>query len=362
MFWRGMDPDVEDPNKCHSCSEIKDTWPSVKEINAYKERVRDEFLMELSNLKDNTNYALFDMAYEHESMHQETLFYMILQRPSLPSNTLHISARIKQEPKKKVYIPEGLALMGQRPGEFGWDNEFPQQQVHVKGFWMDNLNVTVGEFLTFVEEGHYENPEYWTTDNWKWKESNNLKKPIGWKKIGGEYVIQTFKGIVPIHNAREWPVSVSYAEASAYAKWKGGYIASESQYQRAAYSNPEGGFESYPWGDEAPIAGKHGNFGWNMFYFSNVGTHPEGKSKWGIHDMIGDAWEWTSTPFSGLKGFKEGTHYVGYSTDFFDGKHMTMKGASYCTDISLIRPSFRNWYQGKYLYMIAKFRLSYDHI
>ena len=48
--------------------------------------------------------------------------------------------------------------------------------------------------------------------------------------------------------------------------------------------------------------------------------------------------------------------YPGYSADFFDGKHYVLKGASWATDVKLVRRSFRNWYQARYPHVFAKFR------
>ncbi|HEY5340975.1 MAG TPA: SUMF1/EgtB/PvdO family nonheme iron enzyme, partial [Candidatus Aquilonibacter sp.] len=62
------------------------------------------------------------------------------------------------------------------------------------------------------------------------------------------------------------------------------------------------------------------------------------------------------TPFAPFPGFEPMASYPQYSTDFFDGKHYVMKGASPVTARELIRPSFRNWFYGDYPYTYAKFR------
>jgi formylglycine-generating enzyme required for sulfatase activity len=88
-----------------------------------------------------------------------------------------------------------------------------------------------------------------------------------------------------------------------------------------------------------------------------VGSHPEGTSAWGVHDLIGDGWEWTESAFAGFPGFDACIRgYPGYSADFFDGKHYVLKGASWATARDLVRPSFRNWFQPHYPYVFAKFR------
>jgi len=72
--------------------------------------------------------------------------------------------------------------------------------------------------------------------------------------------------------------------------------------------------------------------------------------------LVGNGWEWTSSVFAPFPGFEPMASYPQYSTDFFDGRHYVMKGASPVTARELIRPSFRNWFYGDYPYMYAKFR------
>jgi formylglycine-generating enzyme required for sulfatase activity len=135
-----------------------------------------------------------------------------------------------------------------------------------------------------------------------------------------------------------WPVYVSQAEASAYAAWKGRRLMTEPEFHRAAEGATPGhvDFAGY---DPIP-----------------VGSHPLTASRWGVHDLIGNGWEWTSTVFAPFAGFTPMRSYPEYSADFFDGRHFVMKGGSPATAIELTRPSFRNWFRGNYPYVYAKFR------
>ena len=87
-----------------------------------------------------------------------------------------------------------------------------------------------------------------------------------------------------------------------------------------------------------------------------VGSHPAGVSAWGVHDLVGNGWEWTSTPFAPFPGFAPMASYPEYSADFFDGKHLVMKGASPATPAATVRRSFRNWFRPHYPYVYATFR------
>ena len=99
-----------------------------------------------------------------------------------------------------------------------------------------------------------------------------------------------------------------------------------------------------------------GNFNFSSWSPDPVGATPGRASAFGIYDLVGNGWEWTSTPFAPFDGFEPFPFYPGYSADFFDGKHFVMKGASPRTAASLVRKSFRNWFQPHYPNVYATFR------
>jgi formylglycine-generating enzyme required for sulfatase activity len=132
-------------------------------------------------------------------------------------------------------------------------------------------------------------------------------------------------------------------------------LPTEAQWQRAAYGTPEGEERAYPWGSEKPSA-KRGNFDFEHWDPISVAAHPEGASAFGVADLLGNGWEWTSTPFGPFAGFEPFPFYRGYSADFFDNKHFVMKGGSPRTAACILRRSFRNWFQPHYPYVYAGFR------
>jgi formylglycine-generating enzyme required for sulfatase activity len=167
---------------------------------------------------------------------------------------------------------------------------------------------------------------------------------------------------VPLELASGWPVNVTYAEAAAYARWREARLPSEPELLRAAYGSRDGEDDGrpYPWGHE-PLTSKHANVGFVEGAPTPVGSHPAGASGFGVHDLIGDGWEWTSTPFLAHEGFTSWIRgYQGYSSDFFDGQHNVLLGGSWATPAKLVRRSFRNWFRTTYPYPFTKFRLVRD--
>jgi len=225
--------------------------------------------------------------------------------------------------------------------------------VEVPEFEIDNHNVTIGQFLEFVRAGAYENRDLWDEPGWEWKTKLGIAHPKFWIRQGEEWVLRTMFADIPL--PEDWPVYVSHAEATAYVRWAGKTLPTEAQFHRAAYGTPEGEEREFSWGDQPPDF-LHGNFDFRLWDPSGVGTHPAGNSAFGVADLVGNGWEWTSSVFEPFPGFKAFPFYAGYSADFFDGKHYVAKGGSPRTAACLLRRSFRNWFQPHYPYVYATFR------
>ncbi|HLN85371.1 MAG TPA: SUMF1/EgtB/PvdO family nonheme iron enzyme, partial [Candidatus Limnocylindrales bacterium] len=197
-------------------------------------------------------------------------------------------------------------------------------------------------------------------EDWRWKKMENKCHPTCWIEQPDGWFYRTMFDVFPLARVECWPVYVSLAEARAYAAWRGKRLPTEAEYQRAAFYGPDEGETQYPWGDDAPDR-QHGNFDFASWSPAPVGSSPAGASRWCVHELVGNGWELTDSPFGPLPGFTAYMpNYPDYSKDFFDGKHFVIKGASWATDAELLRPSFRNWYQAHYPYVFAKFRCVSD--
>ena len=362
LFERGIDP-VGDDYKPTAVS-----WPSQSEVLAYRDRVREALrgsFDDVAALEGKDPLAdrgrIYNLAIEHELMHHETLLYMIQQlEPRFRYEPAWLPAYRTRGamPSGTVPIPGGPVTLGasfdQAP--FGWDNEFPEHQVEVAPFTMDATPVRNAEYLEFVEAGGYGRRALWSDEDRAWKEKAGVTHPHFWSRDGAGWSQRTLFGAVPLAEAKDWPVYVSWAEARAYARWKGLDLPTEAEFHRAAFGTPEGNVREHPWGNGAPCP-DHGSFGFRDWAPTPVGSHHAGASAFGVYELVGNGWEWTSSPFAPYPGFTAYARtYPGYSADFFDGKHYTMLGASWATDAAMVRRSFRNWFQPHYPYVFAKFR------
>ena len=361
LFARGIDPEDE----ASASGNQRVEWPTREEVGRFADECDALILDALANAPlDQPGHPLLHEAQavyailEHEAMHQETMLYMWHQLPydrkRAPAGT-SADAGGSTPPPAKVKVPAGRATLGARAGEipFGWDNEFPGLVVDVAAFEIDVHNVTNEQFMDFVNAGGYRQPDWWTPSAFAWVRHDGMEHPRFWTRHDGAWQWRDMFEAIDLPPA--WPVYVSQAEAAAYARWKGARLATEAEYHRAAFGDPSGDERRYPWGDAPPDASR------SLFDFRSwspvaAGRHPRGQSAWGVHDLMGNGWEWTSTEFSPFAGFRPMASYPEYSADFFDGQHLVMKGASPATDAALLRRSFRNWFRPTYPYVYATFR------
>jgi ergothioneine biosynthesis protein EgtB len=352
LFERGIDP----PDDADAPEADGAEWPPLARVLAYRDRVRRELP---GVLDDPAVQGVLPMVIEHELMHHETLLYMIHQlpegsrgRPPAPPD----APRVPVPERRPIHIPAGRAVLGApRDGVFRWDNEHPEQTAFVPAFRIDSVPVTNREYLQFVEDGGYEDRRLWTDDSWAWIQKRGHHGPRFWKKTPDGIRVRTLHGDRPFEEVADCPASVMHGEARAYARWEGERLPTEAEFHRAAFHSPDGTRREHPWGDEAP-GPEHGNLGFRRWSPAPVGSHPEGASAFGVHELVGNGWEWTSTVFAPFPGFEPLPRYPGYSADFFDGRHFVLLGGSWATDTRLVRRSFRNWFQPHYPYMFSKFR------
>jgi ergothioneine biosynthesis protein EgtB len=345
-------------------------WPSLDTVRAYASRARQQIDEALCGLADAAEFdrdgaraeaseQLLNVAIEHRLMHAETLAYMLHQLP-LAHKVTDLRETVVTHPERRdavssmVGVPSGSAVLGMSrdAGQFGWDNEFGEMRIDVPAFEIDRHMVTNGAFLEFIEAGGYREPKWWSEKDWAWKEAEQIEHPACWSwheasvktsdKANGNasgWMLRTMFDEVPL--PLDWPVYVSHAEASAYARWAGKALPTEAQWQRAAQG--------------APLAAS-GNFDFRSWDPKPVDAYPENVSAFGVEGQFGNGWEWTSTVFDALPGFEAFPFYLGYSANFFDGQHYVLKGGSARTAQCMLRPAFRNWFQPRYQYVYAGFR------
>ncbi|GJE99421.1 hypothetical protein PsYK624_156830 [Phanerochaete sordida] len=363
IFERGIDPDVDDPTKVHGHSEVPERdedWPTLGEVLAFRDRVRALVERTLEEVERGERAGskrlvrtLMNM-HEHEAWHLETILYILLQSPATrppPGFTAPPFAALAQQwaavpppttPCAEISGPVVLGHDDQEPADFadsadapidaehvlGWDNESPARTVDVRRARVEWRPISNAQFYA-----------YWS------EHKGEVDMPKSWVVEDGEVKVKTFYGPQPLAVAGTWPCLASYDQLLAFARAKGGRLPSEPElrlfldrYNSGFAEGANTGFRS--WHPTAPTAG--------------LAAH-EGRGS------NGGVWEWTSTPFAGHDGFAATEIFPGYSSDFFDGKHMVVLGASFATIPRLgERRTLRNFYQRNYPYPWVAARVCYD--
>ena len=176
------------------------------------------FAQRIDELLDQAPEQIIHVALEHRLMHAETLAYLLHNLPY--DQKAHRAAAAHSPcasrlPNPMIEIAPGIATLGQKPGEFGWDNEFAEHQVNVPGFRVSKYKITNGQYLDFVRDG---------------RAGPALLDPARRSLVS--IAVCSPKSRLPL-NA---PVYVTHAEAIAYARWAGKKLPTEAQFHRAAYS------------------------------------------------------------------------------------------------------------------------------
>jgi ergothioneine biosynthesis protein EgtB len=337
LFASGIDPLGMGPR-----DGVRD-WPRIATVQAWNARLREQ----LDQMVDRLPFeGLLERGWalhaciEHRLMHAETLCYMLHQLP-FTSKRLGIAPQGLTAPAPSndwVTVPTGQATLGapKNSARFRvWDNECDEHNVWVPKFRIQRYPVTNAAFLKFVQAGGYHERAFWSAEGWNWRAQSGIEHPTFWRNTSAGWCWRAMFTQVPLPLA--WPVFVSHAEASAYARFANASLPSEAQWHRAAAGVTTASLT-------------------DAFEPSPVQAHPESRSSFGVHGLAGNGWNWTSTPFAPFPNFTPQPFYSRYSSDFFDGNHFVLKGASPRTDSRLVRGSFRNWFQPHYPYVYANFR------
>lgn len=364
LFERGIDPDSSES----AATQRPAAWPALPQILAYRDEARNRLRAAVPRLQARgaadplaERLRVLHLVLEHELMHHETLLYMLAEldhtaqlTPTGPSTVV-----TGDGPDMEILaIPAGEITLGADFDalEFGWDNEFPAQTVAVPRFALDRYPVTVSQFREFVDGGGYQDATLWTPEAWSWQHTQGKPHPWRWQQDPeGTWWHRTLQGRVPLDEVGAWPALVTAGEAAAFCTWTDSRLPTEAELHRAAYGGRTHA-APWPWGDTSP-GPQHGNFGGRSEDPMPVNHHPAGDSALGVSDLLGNGWEWTSTPFLPRAGFSAWARtYPGYSADFFDGEHRVLFGGSWATDARLLRRSFRNWFRPQYPWVFSAFR------
>ncbi|MEO8214131.1 MAG: L-histidine N(alpha)-methyltransferase, partial [Myxococcales bacterium] len=289
---------------------------------------------------------------QHEAQHQETILQAIALREDLEYRPAFSAdaplPRAARPLVESVLIPAGEFVMGTDDREWAYDNERPAHPVFLPAFRMDRAPVTNGQYFAFMADDGYGRRALWSDEGWQWLQKTRPQAPGHWRfsaaqprEWAGGWEALTFGRLEPLHPDQA-VVHVCWYEAAAYARWSGGRLPTEAEWEKAAAWDPARGCSRrYPWGD-SPWQPGRANLDQRRLEPTHAGAYLDGSSAYGCAQMLGDVWEWTDSWFRGYPGF-ESFPYPEYSQIFFGDKYRVLRGGSFSTRALVARNTFRNW-------------------
>ena len=288
---------------------------------------------------DPTGSLIRDLVERHERQHGETMLQTLnLARIARPRSDAEPAGPGAAELDGRrtsgldlLDVPGGSFPVGAPADGFAYDNERPRHSVAHRAFRIGRVPVTNGDWLSFVHDGGYARPEWWTPDGWAWREAEGIVRPLNW--LTDELEWRLADGAAPV-DPRRPVVHISWHEADAFARARGVRLPSEVEWEMAA-----------TWDGRNRVDGDWSRA--NLVENGLLGTVAAGQttddaSPCGALGMIGDVWEWTSSDFRGYPGFVAHP-YREYSEVFFGPDYKVLRGGSFATSARVITPSFRNW-------------------
>ena len=311
-------------------------WPKVEEVRQYRNQVRTL----VCDLIDTMSFIMpidwespmwpVVMGIEHERIHLETSSVLIRQLPiasvrpspewpacsTMQTNAEALEANVLMTvPAQKVINDKAWDS-----AYYGWDNEYGSQQESVSEFSASKFLVSNGEYLSFVQDGGYNNAKYWEAEGNKWREYTKAQHPVFWIEKGDDYLYRSMLEEHPL--PLDWPVDVNYHEAKAFCNYlseKTGdliRLPTENEWQALR--------------QQAGVTQTVYSEGFNIALQKYASSEPVNVNKSGeFYDVVGNVWQWTETPIYPFEGFNVHPLYDDFTTPTFDNKHNLIKGGSW---------------------------------
>jgi ergothioneine biosynthesis protein EgtB len=318
--------------------------PGLDEVRRYRQHV-DEAVAEALAQLPPVALSRIELGLHHEQQHQELMLTDMLA--AMAENPLR-PAIWERRPPAPVPAPEpmggvqsrgGLFEIGAGQDGFAFDCERPRHQLLLHPYELADRAVTNGEWIRFIEEEGYSTPALWMADGWDWVRTNGIEAPLYWRRADSGWTRFGLDGEQPVELAD--PVChVSWYEADAFARWAGGRLPTEAEWEAAAAGlDPDDGNQLDAAGPVRPRPAAAGA---------------------GLRQMFGDVWEWTRSAYEPYPGFAPEEGAVGEYNGKFMVNQFVLRGGSCATPRGHMRASYRNFFYPHQRWQFCGLRLARD--
>ncbi len=288
--------------------------PTVDDIYKYRKYVDEAMEVFLSEEHSKEIKDLIELGLNHEEQHQELLFtdikYILGHNPLFPAYKIGYSSSSQTLSNEFINIKSGIYEIGYEGDAFCFDNELGKHKVYLQDYSIAKNLVTNKEYLEFMEAGGYSDFRHWHAEGWDWVKNNQLKCPMYWHNVDGNWYYYTLQGLLPI-DLTDTLNHISFYEASAFAGWKGMRLPTEFEWEVAA-----------------------------------------------LQLNYGSRWEWTESAYLPYPGFAKAPGAIGEYNGKFMVNQKVLRGASEVTSPGHSRITYRNFFHPHLRWQYTGIRLA----
>ncbi len=324
--------------------------PTVAEVYTYRQRTDTAMLSLFANATEdewNRIEPLVELGLQHEQQHQELLLtdlkHMFAQNPlqpcyaSAPSNS---NGSRTTTPLNWLSYEGGISGIGHSGSGFHFDNEAPRHRALLHPFQLASRLVTNGDFLDFIHDGGYEQPELWLSLGWATVQEQKWQSPLYWENGDGTERMEFTLGGLKKLDPREPVTHVSYFEADAFARWSGARLPTEEEWEVAAGARP--------------VTGSFVDA--RRFHPAPASPHSTKQPA----QLFGEVWQWTRSSYSAYPGYRPPPGAIGEYNGKFMCNQYVLRGGSCGTSRSHFRSTYRNFFPPEKRWQFTGIRLAKD--